>query len=102
MVPPAPLGAPAAPPAAIAPPVPRTYRELYTDVASNPPPERTARYPSGNRFTDLGGREGVPTPAPLRNQTAVTLSDRLPMAFLALVLGQDDTYEVVVLRRILR
>lgn len=100
MVPPAPLGAPAAPLAAIGPPVPRTYRELYTDVANNPPPERTARYPSGYRFTDLGG-EGVPTPATLRNQT-VTLSDRLPMAFLALVLGQDDTYEVVVLRRILR
>ena len=82
------------------PAAPHTYRELYSDAANNPPPDRTARYLSGYRFADPGG-DGVPTPAGLRDQT-ITLSDRQHMAFLALVRGQDETYEVVVLHRLLR
>jgi hypothetical protein len=73
---------------------------LYSDAANNPPSDRTARYLSGYRFTDPGG-DGVPTPAGLRDQT-ITLSDRQHLAFLALVTGQDNTYEVVVLHRLLR
>ena len=93
---------PPAAPAAVAIPrtAPRTYRELYSDAANNPPADRTARYLAGYRFTDEGGL-GVPTPVSLRDQT-VTLSDRQPMAFLALSIGQDEAYEVVVIHRLLR
>ena len=84
----------------MAPPTPRSYRELYSDMANNPPLERTAGYLAGYRFTDVNGA-GVPTPANLRDQTT-TLSDRQPMAFLALVTGQDGAYEVVVVHRMLR
>ena len=96
-VPPVPPAAPAA--AAIPPVAPRTYRELYSDAAKNPPLDRTAGYLAGYRFTDEGG-PGVPTPASLRDQT-VTLSDRQPMAFLALAIGQDEAFEVVIIHRLL-
>ena len=79
---------------------PRTYRELYSDAANNPRLDRTAEFLSGYRFTDIAGGI-VPTPATLRDQT-ITLSDRQPMAFLALVTGQDGAYEVVVIHRMLR
>lgn len=49
---------------------------------------------------DAGGG-GVPTPAMLRDQT-VALSDRQPMAFLALAPGHDGIPEVAVIHRILR
>lgn len=57
-------------------------------------------YLAGYRFTDAGGA-GVPTPAMLRDQT-VALSDRQPMAFLALMPGHDGQPEVVVIHRVLR
>ena len=79
--------APGAPPPAIAVPAPRTYRELYSDAANNPAPDRTVGYLAGYRFTDVEGK-AIPTPATLRDQT-IALSDRQPMAFLALVTGQD-------------
>ena len=103
------------PPVAVAPPPPpevpqvaalpptqpaRTYRELYADASNNPAPDRTAGYLAGYRFTDPAGGL-VPTPAALRDQT-VTLSDRQPMAFLALVTGQGGALEVVILHRLLR
>jgi hypothetical protein len=96
VIPPAPPAAPAG--AAIPPATPRSYRELYSDAANNPPVDRTAGYLAGYRFNDEGG-VGVPTPASLRDQT-VTLSDRQPMAFLALAIGQDEAYEVVVIHRV--
>ena len=99
-VPPVPPAAPAAA-APIATPAPRTYRELYSDAANNPPPDRTAGYLSGYRFTADPAGAAVPAPAALRDQT-IALSDRQPMAFLALVRGQDDAYEVVILHRMLR
>lgn len=94
-------GAGADPPPQVAMPVvePCTYREPYSNAAYNPPPERTAGYLFGYRFTDPAG--GVPTPAALRDQT-VALSDRQPMAFLALVTGQIGGFEVVILHRLLR
>jgi hypothetical protein len=99
-VPPIPVG-----PAVVAPIVttpPRTYRELYSDASNNPAPDRTARFMAGYRFTDPGGAAGgVPTPATLRDQT-VTLSDRQPMAFMALRTGQDGRYEVVIVHRMMR
>ena len=58
-----------------APPPPRSYREIYSDAASNPTLARTAGYLSGYRFSDVAGGAGVPTPAALRDQTT-TLSDR--------------------------
>lgn len=79
---------------------PRTYRELYSDAANNPPPARTAGYLAGYRFTDAQGG-GVPTPATLKDQTVV-LSDRQPMAFLALVTGRAGELEVVIVHRMLR
>jgi hypothetical protein len=94
---------PAEPPVGLAAPPtvpPRTYRELYVDATNNPTPERTAGYLAGYRFAEPGGG-GVPTPAALRDQT-IALSDRQPMAFLALVTGQDGSYEVVVLHRLMR
>lgn len=90
----------AAPVVDVAPARPRSYRELYSDATNNPPPERTAGYLAGYRFTDAGGL-GVPTPANLRDQTTA-LSDKQPMAFLALVIGQDGAYEVTVVHRMLR
>lgn len=96
-----PLGPVAGPPPEDVPvPPARTYRELYSDVTNNPTPARTAGYLSGYRFADAAGG-GVPTPAALRDQT-ITLSDRQPMAFLALGTGQDGQYEVVVLHRLLK
>lgn len=84
----------------LAPTPPRTYRELYADAANNPPLARTGGYLAGYRFADPGG--GVlPAPATLRDQT-VFLSDRQPMAFLALVTGVDGALEVVVVHRLLR
>jgi hypothetical protein len=62
--------------------------------------ERTAGCLAGYRFKDTGGA-GVPTPANLRDQTTA-LSDRQPMAFLALVVGQNGAYEVTVVHRMLR
>lgn len=79
---------------------PRTYREWYSDVANNPRQDRLAGYLHGYRFTEPGGGV-VPTPANLLDQT-VTLSDRQPMAFLALITGQDGALEVVILHRLLR
>jgi hypothetical protein len=96
--PPGGVAVPAAP--AIATLLPSTYRELYSDAANNPRLDRTAEYLFGYRFTDAGGA-GVPTPAALRFQT-IALSDRHPMAFLALITGPDGTNEVVVLHRMLR
>lgn len=78
---------------------PRTYRELYSDATNNPPEARTAAYLAGYRFTDPGG--AVPTPAALKDQT-IALSDRQPMAFLALITGRDDGLEVVIVHRMLR
>lgn len=95
-------GAGGAPPLPVDVPLeeePCTYRELYSNAANNPPPDRTAGYLFGYRFTDPAG--GVPTPAALRDQT-VALSDRQPMAFLALVTGQVGGFEVVILHRLLR
>lgn len=91
----------APPMAEMVPSKPRSYRELYSDATNNPLPERTAGFLSGYRFTEAAGGAGVPTPAYLRDQM-VTLSDRQPLAFLALVLGQDGTYEVTVIHRMLR
>lgn len=95
------------PPPPLAPPVialptppPRTYRELYVDAANNPAPERTAGYLYGYRFTDPTGG-GIPTPATLKDQT-ITLSDRQPMAFLALVTGLNGRCKVVILHRMLK
>lgn len=89
---------PVAPAADFAPtPAPRTYRELYSDAANNPPLARTAGFLAGYRFTGAG----VPTPAALRDQT-IALSDRQPLAFLALVVGQDGALEVTILHRVLR
>ena len=108
MAQPAPPGAippiPAEP--AVAAPVvttpPRTYRKLYSDASNNPAPDRTARFMAGYRFTDPGGAAGgVPTPAILRDQT-VTLSDRQPMAFLALRTGPDGRYEVAIVHQMMR
>lgn len=96
-------GRPEAVPAAaplLVPIPPRTYGELYADAAHNPPPARTGGYLAGYRFTDPGG-SFVPAPATLRDQT-VFLSDRQPMAFLALVTGADGAIEVVVVHRLLR
>ena len=90
---------PAVAPMAV-PAQPRTYRELYADAANNPSPARTGGYLAGYRFADPGGGV-VPAPATLRDQT-VFLSDRQPMAFLALVTGADGGLEVVVVHRLLR
>ncbi|KAI2502315.1 hypothetical protein MHU86_12119 [Fragilaria crotonensis] len=82
------------------PPAPTSYRELYSDATNSPPLDRTAAYLASYRFTDAG-LGAVPTPAVLRDQ-AVALSDRQPMAFLALTTGPDGTPEVVILHRLLR
>lgn len=76
--------------AAVAPPRPRTYRELLSDKANGSPPERIANYLAGYRF-DGGG--GIPTPAALRNLT-IALSDRQPVTFLCLVPGPGGVSEV--------
>jgi hypothetical protein len=68
-----------------APGQPKTYRELFGDEVNMPPTARIGDYLQGYRFTD-GGAGPVPTPATLRDQTAV-LSDRQPMAFLCLTGG---------------
>jgi hypothetical protein len=64
---------------------PQTYRELFSDEANSPAPERIGQYLQGYRFTDRGAGP-VPVPAVLRDQTAV-LSNRQPMAFLCLTAG---------------
>lgn len=87
-------------PGAIAPAAPCTYREFYADEANNPPRARTAGYLAGYRFTDPGGGV-VPTPAALRDQT-LAVSDRQPMAFLALITGLGGTHEVVIVHRLVR
>ena len=99
-VPPAVAGAGPAGALPLATPSPRTYRELYGDEANNPRADRTGGYLAGYRFTDLAGN--VPVPAALVRDQSITLSDRQPMAFLALVIGQDGAYEVVVVHRLLR
>jgi hypothetical protein len=71
---------------------PTTYREVYADAANSPAPDRTARFMAGYRFADPGAG-GVPTPAALRDQT-VAISDRQPLAFLALITGPDGALEV--------
>lgn len=88
------------PPVPLQPPAPSTYRELYSDAANSPTFERTAAYLAGYRFVDAG-QGAVPAPAALRDQT-VALSDRQPMAFLALVTGPDGTPEVTIVHRLLR
>lgn len=77
---------------------PITYRELLADEANNPAPGRLADYLSGYRFD---GAAGIPAPATLRDQT-VTLTDRQPMAFLALVPGPMGVHEVMVLHLMIR
>jgi hypothetical protein len=84
----------------VAPVQPRTYRELYADAANHPTPDRTAGFLAGYRFTDPTGG-AIPTPAALRDQT-VALSDRQPIALLALVTGVGGTHEVVVVHRLVR
>lgn len=84
----------------VAPALPRTYRELYADAANHPTPDRTAGFLAGYRFTDPTGG-AIPTPATLRDQT-VALSDRQPIALLALVTGVGGTHEVVVVHRLVR
>jgi hypothetical protein len=84
----------------VAPALPRTYRELYSDAAYNTPPDRTAGFMAGYRFTDPAGG-AIPTPAALRDQT-IALSDRQPIALLALVAGAGGTHEVVVVHRLVR
>ena len=92
----------AAPPPVLPPtPPPRFYRELYGDDRNNPPADRIARYMAGYRFMAEPGGAAVPTPAALRDQTII-LSDRQPMAFLALITDQGGRYEVVVLHRMMR
>ena len=90
-----PPAAGAAPPAVVAPTQPRNYRELYADAANNVAQERTAVYLRGYRFVDVAGGV-IPTPAALRDQTVV-LSDRQPMAFLALTTGLGGVPEVVII-----
>ena len=87
-------------PGAAAPVVapPRSYRELFLDETTSPPPGRLAQYLQGYRFD---GAEDVPVPAALRDQT-VTLSDRQPMAFLALVTGPGGNFEVAIVHRLMR
>ena len=77
---------------------PRTYRELFTDEANSPPPDRLANYLQGYRFDGAGD---IPVPATLRDQT-VTLSDRQPMAFLGLTLGPSGNFEVTIIHRLMR
>lgn len=84
----------------LAAPAPRTYRELYSDASNGPALDRLGGYLAGYRFTD-GGGAGVPTPVALRDQT-VTLSDRQPMSFLALVPGHEGAPEIAILHRVLR
>ena len=79
---------------------PRSYRELCSDAAYSPAPERTREYLQGYRFTD-GGLGPVPVPATLRDQT-VTLCDRRPMVFLCLVDGIGSALEVSVIHRLVR
>ena len=100
---PVPMAAGDPPPAVALPPTPppRTYRELYGTESSNPPLDRTARYLAGYRFAADPEGGAIPTPMALRDQT-ITLSDRQPMAFLALVNGPDGNYEVVILHRLVR
>ena len=89
------------PPMPVPPPAPATtYRKLYSNAANSPALERTAGYVAGYRFID-GGVGAVPTPAGLRDQ-AVSLSDRQPMAFLALFIGHDGAPDVSILHRLLR
>lgn len=76
---------------------PKTYRELLSDEANSPSPDRLANYLHGYRFD--GG--GIPAPATLRDQT-VTLSDRQPMTFLGLVQGPFGTPEVAIIHRLMR
>ena len=87
--------APGGPPPAPVPP--RTYRELFSDEANSPQRDRLENYLSGYRFLFAIGA-AVPTPATLRDQTVV-LSDRQPMAFLALVPGPASVPEVSVVHR---
>ncbi|KAI2510215.1 hypothetical protein MHU86_4247 [Fragilaria crotonensis] len=84
----------------VAPVLPSTYRELYTDAANNPSRDRTAGFMAGYRFMDPTGG-AIPTPAALRDQT-VALSDRQPIPLLALVTGVGGTHEVVVVHRLVR
>ena len=90
-------GGPGVAPPAVVPP--RTYRELLSNEANSPPPNRLGNYLEGYRFDR---DDDIPTPATLRDQT-VTLSDRQPMAFLSLVTstGGDGT-EVAIVHRLLR
>ena len=90
--------APGGPPPAPVPPP--TYRELFSDEANSPQRDRLENYLSGYRFLDAVGA-AVPTPATLRDQTVV-LSDRQPMAFLALVPGPAGVPEVSVVHRLMR
>lgn len=99
-VPPAAAGGGGPPPAPVPPVAPTNYRELYSDATNSPPFDRTAGYLASYRFAE-GGLGGVPTPAALRDQT-VAISDRQPMTFLALVVGQDGVPEIAILHRALR
>jgi hypothetical protein len=92
-------GAPRAPGVAAGGGRPRTYRELLSDAANGPAPDRIADYLFGYRFD--GGAGNVPAPATLRDQT-VYLSDRQPMNFLVLTTGPGDLHEVAVLHRFMR
>ena len=106
VIPPPPEGTPAAPvglvaAAAVLPVRPITYRELMSDASNSPSPDRVANYLQGYRFDGAPG--GIPTPAALRDQTAI-LSDRQPMmAFLVcLTPGASGVPEVAILHRLMR
>ena len=90
----------AVPPVPMPPTAPTSYREFYSDATNSPAHDRVAAYLAGYRFVDTGAG-AVPAPATLRDQT-VALTDRQPMAFLALVTGQDGIPEVTILHRLLR
>jgi hypothetical protein len=85
----------------VVPPViapPRTYRELFTDEANSPSPNRLANYLQGYRFDGAGD---IPVPGTLRDQT-VNLSDRQPMAFLSLTTGPNGSLEIALVHRLMR
>ena len=70
-----------------------------SDESNSPSPDWVANFLQGYRFDGAGG---IPTPAALRDQTVIVLSDTQPIAFICLTPGASGLPEVAILHRLMR
>ena len=71
-----------------------------SDESNSPSPDWVANFLQGYRFDGAGG---IPrTPAALRDQAVIVLSDTQPMAFICLTPGASGVPEVAILHRLMR